>query len=294
MDGTCTAYLKFPQVTGAATTAKYTVTYDGGTADKTVDQSAGANQGTWVSLGTFAFKQGNSARTVPRPQRNYPELAPRLPKGHEPCSPPGQPAEWNRSIAHRPPVTSRFCSPLRAKSLDMWVQRILEFIGWEPAGIPVDWEAIEREIGAPLPPDYKELSEAFGGGLFNDTVTFLAREERKAFNLVTRWRSALAADRDPRLGDVSAVTPYKIYEPGGKGLISWGSTEWGDEYFWFIDSAEPGKWPVLARAGDIDQWHTFDMSTSEFLYRVLADTDFRPFGVTQYGLEATFEPGDTL
>ncbi|MCZ0987358.1 DNRLRE domain-containing protein [Streptomyces diastatochromogenes] len=61
-DGTYAAYVKFPQVTGAATTAKYTVTYDGGTTDKTIDQNATANQGTWVSLGSFAFKQGNAAK----------------------------------------------------------------------------------------------------------------------------------------------------------------------------------------------------------------------------------------
>ncbi|SOD84265.1 RHS repeat-associated core domain-containing protein [Streptomyces sp. Ag109_G2-15] len=61
-DGTYAAYVKFPKVTGAATAAKYTVTYDGGTTDKTIDQNATANQGTWVSLGSFAFKQGNAAK----------------------------------------------------------------------------------------------------------------------------------------------------------------------------------------------------------------------------------------
>ncbi|WP_406178161.1 DNRLRE domain-containing protein [Streptomyces sp. NBC_00996] len=59
-DGTYTAYVKFPQVTGAATTAKYTLTYDGGTVDKTVDQTAAT--GTWVPLGSYAFKQGNAAK----------------------------------------------------------------------------------------------------------------------------------------------------------------------------------------------------------------------------------------
>ncbi|MFF1813679.1 SMI1/KNR4 family protein, partial [Streptomyces sp. NPDC058251] len=197
-------------------------------------------------------------------------------------------------IAHRPPVPPASALLLRTKGLDMWVQRLLEFVGREPAGIPVDWEATEREIGAPLPPDYKELYEAFGGGLFSDTVTFLAYDEGQVFDLVTQWRAALAADRDPDLGNVSAVTPYKIYEPGGEGLVSWGSTEWGDQYFWLMDSAESGKWPILARSGDIDQWHTCDMSTSEFLYRVLTDTDFRPFGNAQHALGATFEPGYTL
>ncbi|MFD9097136.1 DNRLRE domain-containing protein [Streptomyces collinus] len=61
-DGTYTAYVKFPKVTGAATTAKYTLTYDGGTVDKTIDQNAAANQGTWVSLGSYAYKQGNGAK----------------------------------------------------------------------------------------------------------------------------------------------------------------------------------------------------------------------------------------
>ena len=59
-DGTYTAYVKFPKVTGAATTAKYTLTYDGGTVDKTIDQNA--NTGTWVALGSYAFKQGNAAK----------------------------------------------------------------------------------------------------------------------------------------------------------------------------------------------------------------------------------------
>ncbi|MFF8377839.1 RHS repeat-associated core domain-containing protein, partial [Streptomyces sp. NPDC015661] len=59
-DGTYTAYVKYPQVTGAATAAKYTVTHSTGTTDVTKDQNAGT--GTWVSLGSFSFKQGNTAK----------------------------------------------------------------------------------------------------------------------------------------------------------------------------------------------------------------------------------------
>ncbi|MGW2766229.1 golvesin C-terminal-like domain-containing protein [Streptomyces sp. NPDC001275] len=59
-DGTYTAYVKYPQVTGAATTAKYTITHATGTADKTLDQNTGAK--TWVPLGSYTFKQGNDAK----------------------------------------------------------------------------------------------------------------------------------------------------------------------------------------------------------------------------------------
>ncbi len=59
-DGTYTAYVRFPQVTGAATTAKYTVTHSTGVTDKTLDQNV--TPGTWVSLGSFTFTQGNAAK----------------------------------------------------------------------------------------------------------------------------------------------------------------------------------------------------------------------------------------
>jgi RHS repeat-associated protein len=59
-DGSYTAYVRFPKVSGAATAAKYTVTHSTGTTDVTRDQNAGT--GTWVSLGSFTFTQGNSAK----------------------------------------------------------------------------------------------------------------------------------------------------------------------------------------------------------------------------------------
>jgi cell wall assembly regulator SMI1 len=173
----------------------------------------------------------------------------------------------------------------------MWVQRLLDFTDREPSRIPVDWNAIEENLGFSLPEDYKELYEAFGGGVFGGEVSFLACDEGQVFDLLTQWRAALAVDQNTELGDVSAVAPHKIYAPGSEGLVPWGSTEWGDEYFWSVDSSKPAACSIVARVGDSDRWHTFDISTSEFLYRVLTDAEFRPFGVAQHGLPPTFEPG---
>jgi RHS repeat-associated protein len=58
-DGTYTVYAKYPQVTGAATAAAYTITHDGTATGRTVNQATGAN--TWVSLGAYAFTQGNAS-----------------------------------------------------------------------------------------------------------------------------------------------------------------------------------------------------------------------------------------
>ncbi|MEV6251538.1 RHS repeat-associated core domain-containing protein, partial [Streptomyces sp. NPDC051742] len=59
-DGTYAVYVRYPKVTGAATTAKYTLTHASGTSDKTVDQAS--NAGTWVALGSHAFQRGNAGK----------------------------------------------------------------------------------------------------------------------------------------------------------------------------------------------------------------------------------------
>ncbi|WP_073919946.1 SMI1/KNR4 family protein [Streptomyces sp. CB00455] len=65
---------------------------------------------------------------------------------------------------------------------------MIELTGWEPIGISVDWAAIEEERGVPLPADYKELYEAFGGGVFSDSVYFLGLDEGRAFDFLSQWR----------------------------------------------------------------------------------------------------------
>jgi hypothetical protein len=55
-------FVKYPAVSGAATSAPYTVTHSSGSATVPVNQTA--NAGTWVSLGSFSFTQANPAKIV--------------------------------------------------------------------------------------------------------------------------------------------------------------------------------------------------------------------------------------
>ncbi|WP_262285999.1 DNRLRE domain-containing protein [Micromonospora sp. MA102] len=55
--GTYEVFARYPQVTGAATDAKYTISHGGGDTPKTVNQTT--NTGTWVSLGSYSFTEGN-------------------------------------------------------------------------------------------------------------------------------------------------------------------------------------------------------------------------------------------
>ncbi len=60
-DGTYTAYVTYPKVTGAATTAKYTLSH-GTTTEPAVTKDQNAGSGTWVSLGSYALKQGEDTK----------------------------------------------------------------------------------------------------------------------------------------------------------------------------------------------------------------------------------------
>ncbi|WP_079044715.1 MULTISPECIES: DNRLRE domain-containing protein [unclassified Streptomyces] len=59
-DGTYTAYVTYPKVTGAATAAKYTLTH-GTTTEPAVTKDQNAATGTWVALGSYALKQSEGA-----------------------------------------------------------------------------------------------------------------------------------------------------------------------------------------------------------------------------------------
>jgi RHS repeat-associated protein len=56
-DGTYTAYVKYPKVTGAATKATYKLTH-GPTTELPVTKDQNAGTGTWVGLGSYSLKQG--------------------------------------------------------------------------------------------------------------------------------------------------------------------------------------------------------------------------------------------
>ncbi|MFI6951536.1 DNRLRE domain-containing protein [Streptomyces sp. NPDC050422] len=60
-DGSYSAYVKYPKVTGATTSAKYTLSH-GTTTETSVTKDQTANNGTWVSLGTYTLKQGEDSK----------------------------------------------------------------------------------------------------------------------------------------------------------------------------------------------------------------------------------------
>ncbi|MFP1625050.1 hypothetical protein ACLB9X_07540 [Streptomyces sp. 5K101] len=173
------------------------------------------------------------------------------------------------------------------------MNQLLTATGWEPRGAAMAWRQVESELGVELPADYKQLCEDFGCGEFSNSLHVLCVDQSQVFDLLTRWRVFLSdavtfgVDDD----DVDPIfDPYRIHEPGKGGLIPWGSTRSGDEFYWLVDAEGAGPWPILARVADSTNWRKFNLSVPEFVLRVLTDPDFRPFGVAGQIPRPSFTP----
>ncbi|MEU8298773.1 hypothetical protein AB0C04_16010 [Micromonospora sp. NPDC048909] len=163
-----------------------------------------------------------------------------------------------------------------------WIDQIIEVTGWRQDPERVDWEQVEAELGVALPTDFKELCRRFVPGAFYAYLDLLRPTGDHASQpLLRTW----ASSRQHAIQHESSQlwTPYEMYGPDkGPGLIQWGSDQTEGEYYWLADRCvEPDRWPVVARWDGIEPWHQYDMSTAEFVYRVIADPEFKPFTVAE-------------
>lgn len=160
-----------------------------------------------------------------------------------------------------------------------WVSKLVSITGWQSERREVGWSDIERQFGTPLPADFKEIWEVFGRGAFCGYLELLPVDGADPEGLLGRWNSLKA--RWGREHMQSLFEPYQVFEESG--LILWGNSMTEAQYYWLADaSTSPEKWPIVARTDPIEEWHRFDdVSTSEFIFRVLTDREFRPFSIAR-------------
>lgn len=160
-----------------------------------------------------------------------------------------------------------------------WVRRITDITSWEPLDVRIDWRSMEEQLGFGLPEDFKEIAETFGVGEFSDYLNLLTGQEMNDFSVIgvlTGLRRVLTRvlHRD------EAYSPYRIFDRDGEkgGLIPWARGVGEAEFFWLAEGDDPNHWPVVARLDAEEEWHRFDMSMAEFVFRMLdEDETVEPF-----------------
>ena len=130
-------------------------------------------------------------------------------------------------------------------------------------GNPEQWLEVEKRVGVPLPPDYKEFIGLFGTGGFNDFIyPFNPFTGRTHLNLINGLAEQHEAERVKRLNfrddPTSIVHPFELF-PAADGLLPCGTTtNFGDYFFWQV-KGNPDEWKVVLynlRDGDYEMFAT--------------------------------------
>ncbi|MFI9344000.1 hypothetical protein ACIG0D_22450 [Streptomyces sp. NPDC052773] len=168
-----------------------------------------------------------------------------------------------------------------------WVTDLVSLTGRQAERQEMEWSGTEREFGTPLPADFKEICEVFGRGSFCGYLELLLPvDATDPYSLVGRWNALKRRWDRPQVR--SLFEPYAVFE--ASGLILWGESVTEASYYWLADASKDSEeWPVVARTDPLEEWHRFDMATSEFICRVLTDGEFRPFSIARNVARPFFE-----
>jgi hypothetical protein len=168
-----------------------------------------------------------------------------------------------------------------------WIDRLVELTGWNEPRWECEWTQTEAELGVSLPSDYKELCARFGPGIFAEDYLMVLADQRAGKNsLLSWWQLFVKEFGNDAYSTELMLAPHEVYGVSrSSGIIPWGHAAPKGLLFWLADAAvDPDSWPVTGKcelALD-EEWHRFDMSASEFVYRALADPAFRPFSVERW------------
>jgi hypothetical protein len=144
-----------------------------------------------------------------------------------------------------------------------------------PAPSAADWASVERDIGTPLPGDFRALADRYGTGTIDDTLRLYAPGGGPGALDLRVWMSRqLEAEREASelfLDPLTDEPAYRVWpEPGG--LLPWADTPDAVIFHWRTDDGAPEQWPVVVERGDAldpDFW-AFDGTATELLEALVA------------------------
>ncbi|MFK0246866.1 SMI1/KNR4 family protein [Amycolatopsis azurea] len=152
------------------------------------------------------------------------------------------------------------------------VDEIARLVGWRAGDFrpELDWDTVERELGTPLPADYKDLLARFPSGDFRGCIE-LDNPGQSADDLAGTKGSnekLLEIFADEYTGYLTGVS-YRLFpEPGG--LYPWGRNDVGGTFWWITDSADPDDWRIAYN--DRDNWHEHPGPMSKVIHEILTST----------------------
>jgi hypothetical protein len=137
----------------------------------------------------------------------------------------------------------------------------------EPVLARGDWAALERELGASLPPDYKDLIHSYGHGCFGDFLYISSPFATDNNSLLERAKVTLEQGRENIVADAN---PFAVFpDPGGQ--FPWAHTSNGDRIYW-LTQGPVEQWKIVVWECRAPVHSVHSCRTTDFLARLLSGT----------------------
>jgi hypothetical protein len=134
---------------------------------------------------------------------------------------------------------------------------------------------VEQDLGLTLPTSYKQLTHAYGQGVWFGTI-FVLNPFLAWLNNLEPWMSVRGYAGGPswckRLCESREEFPGHIRSPiypEGGGLFPWAFLQDGGVLYW-LTTGPPEQWKTL-NDRDLwmeEEWESFEMSVTELLWRL--------------------------
>ena len=153
--------------------------------------------------------------------------------------------------------------------MDPSLARLVELI--PPTATPVskDWDAVEGRLGTPLPQDYRDLVDTYGGGQFDAHISLLEPgSPGEVYDLFVD-NDGLMSDLE-KLWNIGLEKPEELQEAGSR-VVAWATTDNGENLYWLVRPGQrPADWTVMVNEGRGPLWEHFSMNCTGFLLSILS------------------------
>lgn len=130
------------------------------------------------------------------------------------------------------------------------------------------WQPFEAALRTPLPQDYKDFVRLYGNGRFLDFIGVNVPVSRSPYmRLVSDAETVIHSFHSDE------ECPYPLWpDPGG--LLPFGRTDNGDQFFWLCRGAPP-DWRVVVWDRGMLEYEMFDCDLTDFLAGIVTG-DIKP------------------
>ncbi|MEU8765018.1 histone-like nucleoid-structuring protein Lsr2 [Streptomyces sp. NPDC048659] len=142
-----------------------------------------------------------------------------------------------------------------------------------PTTPPTDWPAVERQLGMPLPTDYKQIADTYGPGTFCGFIHLYHPHAHTPWTSLTGpMPTTIRAQLQQERAQYSHPLPADPQD-----LFPMAVTDNGEYLFWVTRPAtSPDQWTIAVNQARGFHWYSHDGTLAGFLTAVLSGQETVP------------------